>query len=193
MNIGKNSTPSLLVSAETWTKNHKQHKSRNLYTKTSRVHAVLLQGNSTNANIYQSLLPESLPYTWSFNMYHWISQKKIIIIPKPSIFTKTRNQDGFQVCDLGPWNLLTKTNNFVLCAILLLCSVSQLQKTSSLRFKLIGQFFGTVAFISVISFRNKQLWSWHCSSIVLSFWATETIFTKNQTQDSFSGLWPLLL
>jgi hypothetical protein len=40
----------------------------------SRVPAVLLRGNSTNAYIsYQSLLPESLSKAWSFDTYRWIS------------------------------------------------------------------------------------------------------------------------
>jgi hypothetical protein len=42
------------------------------------------------------------------------------IIPKP-IFTETRTQDSFRVCDLSSCNLLAETNNFVLCAVLLSC------------------------------------------------------------------------
>jgi hypothetical protein len=54
----------------------------------------------------------------------------IIIIPKPNIFTGTRTQDSFRVCDLSSCNLLAETNNFVLYTILL-CLVSKLLKTSS--------------------------------------------------------------
>jgi vesicle coat complex subunit len=48
----------------------------------------------------------------------------IIIISKTYIFTETRNQDCFRVCDLSSCNLLAETNNFVLYAVLLSCLVS---------------------------------------------------------------------
>jgi hypothetical protein len=58
------------------------------YSLTSRVPAVLLRGNSKNAYVYfQSLLPD---YSILIVEYH-----RKIIIPKPNIFTKTRNQDSF--------------------------------------------------------------------------------------------------
>jgi hypothetical protein len=54
-----------------------------------------------------------------------------IINPKPNIFTETRTQGSFRVCDLSSCNLLAETNNSVLCAILLLCLVSDQQKSYS--------------------------------------------------------------
>jgi hypothetical protein len=65
-----------------------------------------------------SLLPESLSWAWSFNTYRWISSEKIII-SKPNIFTETRTQDSFWVCDLSSCNLAW-TKKFCLGAILLL-------------------------------------------------------------------------
>jgi hypothetical protein len=63
------------------------------------------------------------------------TEKIIIIIPKSNIFTKTKTQGSLQVGDLSSCNLLTETNNFVLCAILLSCLVSKLQKPPSLGLK----------------------------------------------------------
>jgi hypothetical protein len=40
-------------------------------------------------------------------------------------------------------------------------------------------------FVSVISRRNKQLWPWRRSSIVLSFRATEFTLTGTRTQKNF--------
>jgi hypothetical protein len=54
----------------------------------------------------------------------------IITIPKHNIFTKTRTEDNFRVCDLSSCNLLAETNNFVLCAVIS-CLVFELQKPSS--------------------------------------------------------------
>jgi hypothetical protein len=51
--------------------------------------------------------------------------------PQPSIFTETRTQESFRVCDLCFCNLLAETNNFVLCAVLLSCFVSELQEPPS--------------------------------------------------------------
>jgi hypothetical protein len=69
-------------------------------------------------------------------MYHWISSKKIIIIiPQPNIFTDTRTQDSFRVCDLSSCNLFIETNNFGLGNVLLLCVVSKIQKSLSLGFE----------------------------------------------------------
>jgi hypothetical protein len=56
----------------------------------------------------------------------------IIIIPQPNIFTETRTQKSFRVCGLSSCNLLAKSNSFVLCVVLLLCLVSELQKPSGL-------------------------------------------------------------
>jgi hypothetical protein len=70
--------------------------------------------------------------------------EKIITIPKPYIFTETQTQDIFWVCDLSFYNLLADTNDFILCAILLLCLVSEVQKPSSLGFQP-GEFLGVVA------------------------------------------------
>jgi hypothetical protein len=52
------------------------------------------------------------------------------IIPKP-IFTETRTQDSFRVCDLSFCNLLAETNNFVLGASLPSCLISELQERPS--------------------------------------------------------------
>jgi hypothetical protein len=60
----------------------------------------------------------------------------ITIISKSNIFTETRNQYSFQICDLSSCNLLAETNNFVLCPVLLSCLVSELQKLSSPRLEL---------------------------------------------------------
>jgi hypothetical protein len=40
------------------------------------------------------------------------------IIHKPQIFTETRIQDSFRVCDLSSYNLLSETNKFCLGAVL---------------------------------------------------------------------------
>jgi hypothetical protein len=72
------------------------------------------------------------------------------IIPKRNIFTETRTQDSFQFCDLSRCNLLAKTNNFVLGAVLLSCLVSELQKPSSPGLEP-RTVFGVVAVVSVIS------------------------------------------
>jgi hypothetical protein len=42
------------------------------------------------------------------------------IIPKHKIFTETRTQDSFRVCDLSSCNLLSETNKFCLGAVILL-------------------------------------------------------------------------
>jgi hypothetical protein len=41
------------------------------------------------------------------------------IIPKPKIFTETRTQVSFQVCDLSSCNFLSETNKFCLGTVLL--------------------------------------------------------------------------
>jgi hypothetical protein len=82
---------------------------------TSRVPAVSLRRNWTNAYItYQSLLPESLSWAWSFDTYRWVSQKKNI--PKRNIFTGIRTQNSF---------LPAETNKFVLGSVFLSCLVTQ--------------------------------------------------------------------
>jgi hypothetical protein len=82
----------------------------------------------------QSLLSESFPQTWSFDMYRWISQEEII--PKPNIFTGTGTLDSFRVCELNSWSLLAEKNKCWLGAILLSYLFSELQKTSSSRLEL---------------------------------------------------------
>jgi hypothetical protein len=54
------------------------------------------------------------------------------LIPKSNIFTLTQTKNSFQVCDLSFCNILAKTKDFVLCAILLSCLISKLWKPSSL-------------------------------------------------------------
>jgi hypothetical protein len=71
-------------------------------------------------------------------------------IPKPKIFTETRTQDSFRVCDLSSCNLLSETNKFCLGNVLLLWLVLELHKTSSLGLEP-RRDFGVVAFVSIIS------------------------------------------
>jgi hypothetical protein len=56
--------------------------------------------------------------------------RKIIFIHKPIVFIENQTQDSFLVCDISSCSLVG-INNFVLCAILLSCFVSELQKPSS--------------------------------------------------------------
>jgi hypothetical protein len=84
--------------------------------------------------------------------------ENIIIIRKPNIFTKTRTQDSFRVCDLSSCNLLAETNNSVLCAVLLSCLASEIQKPSSPGLEPRTVFIGVVAFVPVIS-SSKQITS----------------------------------
>jgi hypothetical protein len=60
-----------------------------------------------------------------------VTEQIIINIHKLNIFTEIRTQDNFRVCDLRFCNLLAKTNNVALCAILLSYLVSELQKPHS--------------------------------------------------------------
>jgi hypothetical protein len=99
-----------------------------------------------------------------------ITEKNIvvIIIVKPNIFTKTRTQDCFRVCDLNFCNLLTKTNNFVLCAVLLLYLVFELQKSTSPVFEPRTIFRGcglcscslveTTSVLATLFYRAQFLW-----------------------------------
>jgi hypothetical protein len=59
----------------------------------------------------------------------------IRIVLKPVIFTETRTQNTCWVCDLSSCNLLTETNNSVLCAVLISCLISELQKNFSSGFE----------------------------------------------------------
>jgi hypothetical protein len=59
--------------------------------------------------------------------------ENIIIIPKHNIFTETRTQDSFRVCDLSLCCFLVEKKYFY--AVLLSCLISEIQKTSSLRLK----------------------------------------------------------
>jgi hypothetical protein len=109
------------------------------------------------------------------------------IIPKPNIFTRSRNQDRFWTCDLCSCNLVAGKNNFCLGAILLSCLVSKLQKHFH-RDSNPEQIFVVVVFVPPRS--NKQFWSWRCSSVVLCIRATETTLTGTRTQDNVSEFWP---
>jgi hypothetical protein len=71
------------------------------------------------------------------------------VIPKPRIFTETRIEYSFRVCDLSSCNLLSETNNSVLCTVLS-CLVFELLKPSSPGLEP-RTFFGFVTFVSVIS------------------------------------------
>jgi hypothetical protein len=53
------------------------------------------------------------------------------IILTPNIFTETRTQDSFWICNLSSCNSLFETNNFGLGAVLLSCLVSELQEPPS--------------------------------------------------------------
>jgi hypothetical protein len=77
------------------------------------------------------------------------------IIPKPKIFTESRTQDSFRVCDFSSCNLLSDKNKFCLDAVLLLCLVLELHKTSSSGLEP-RTVFGVVAFVSIIS-SSKQM------------------------------------
>jgi hypothetical protein len=70
------------------------------------------------------------------------------IIPKPKLFTETRTQDSFRVCDLSSCNILSETNKICPGGFHLLCSVLELHEISS------GleprTHFGVVAFVSTI-------------------------------------------
>jgi hypothetical protein len=67
-------------------------------------------------------------------------------IPKPNVFTETRTQGSFRVCDLSSCNLRAETNNFDLGAVLLSGLVSELQKPPSPVLEL-GQIFGVFTFL----------------------------------------------
>jgi hypothetical protein len=51
-----------------------------------------------------------------------------------------------------------------------------------------GAIGGCILCFCSLTRRNKHLWSWRRSSIVLSFRATGTVLTENRTQDTFSGI-----
>jgi hypothetical protein len=106
---------------------------------------------------YQYLL--SKPYHRPEHLIHIVEYHRKIIL-KLNIFTGTRTEDSFRVVYLSSCNLFAEINNFVLCAILLSCLVSELQKPSSLGIEP-GQFFGVVTFVSVIS-------SWKQTTLVLA-------------------------
>jgi hypothetical protein len=63
--------------------------------------------------------------------YGWNYYYNYYTIPKRNLSNDTRTQDCFRVCDPSSCNLLAETNNFVLCAALISCLISQLQKPSS--------------------------------------------------------------
>jgi hypothetical protein len=91
---------------------------------------------------------ESLSQAWSFDMYTWTSYKKLLFQNLKSS-PRLEPRKVFGVCDLSSCNLLVQTNNSVLCAVLLLCLLSKLQKPSSpgLEPRLV---FGVVAVVPVI-------------------------------------------
>jgi hypothetical protein len=97
-------------------------------------------------NLYCPKISHRPEHYIRINEYH----RKIIIISKPNIFTETRTQGSFWVCDLSFCNLLAETNNLVLFAVLLLPLVSELQKPSSPELEP-RTAFGVVFFVSVIS------------------------------------------
>jgi hypothetical protein len=109
--------------------------------------------------------------------YHGKLSSSSSLNPTPSPRLEPRT--AFQVCDLSSCNLLTETNNFVLCAVLLLCLVSELQKPSSLGITSRTVFLGLWHLFLQSPCRNKQLWSLRCTSIMLSFQATGTALTRN--------------
>jgi hypothetical protein len=97
-----------------------------LLSKTSRVSVVLLRGNSTFTFLINLYWEKAFPrpeHSIRIAQYH-----RKNIMPKPNIFTKTRTQGSFRVCDLTSCNLLADRNNSVLCAVLLSCLVSELRK-----------------------------------------------------------------
>jgi hypothetical protein len=75
------------------------------------------------------------------------------ITPKSKIFTETRAEDSFRVCDLSSCNLLSETNNFILYAVLSCLGFKLLEPSPSELEPRI--FFVFVILVSVI-FSPKQ-------------------------------------
>jgi hypothetical protein len=106
------------------------------------------------------------------------------IIPKPKFFTEIRTRDSFRVCDRSSCNLFSDSNKFCLGAVLLVCLVLELRKTSSARLEP-RTVFGVVAFVSVI-FSSKQ------TTLVLAPFFCRTSYPSYRNHlhgDNFSGFW----
>jgi hypothetical protein len=87
-------------------------------------------GNSKHAYIsYQYLLSKT--YDSPDNSIAIIKHPTNLLLLSPSLTeTSSLRQESraFLVCDLSSYNILAKTNNFILCASLLLCLIPELQK-----------------------------------------------------------------
>jgi hypothetical protein len=79
-----------------------------------------------------TFLSALFPESFTIGMAIWFVSLNIIekFILKSNIFTESRSQDCFSVCDLGSCYLFAETNNFVLDAFLLSFLVSELLKPS---------------------------------------------------------------
>jgi hypothetical protein len=122
---------------------------------TSRVPAVLLRGNLTNSYI---VLPIFIALKLSIDFIIRYVSVNIIgkIITKPNIFTGTRSQDSFWICDLSSYILLADTNITGLDAILLSCTVSELQEPPSPGLELKKLFPSFDLLCSLLVSKNKH-------------------------------------
>lgn len=100
--------------------------------------------------------------------YHGLDHLICIILPKSNIFNETQTQSSFQVCGHSLFNILTKTNHFVLCTILLSCLVSKIHKNLHWAWNP-GQIFRGMVLFLYSPCQNKQL----CLGVLLSFLVSE--------------------
>jgi hypothetical protein len=107
---------------------------------TSRVPAVLLL-DIRHIHFLQIFIARKLTTGLTIRFVSLNIIETNMIVPKPNTFTETRTQDSLWVCNLSSHNLTAETNNF-LCAVLLSCLISKLQKTSSSRLELRTVFRG---------------------------------------------------
>jgi hypothetical protein len=91
----------------------------------------------------------------------------------------------FRRCGLYSCNLLFETNNFVICPVLLPYLFSKVQKPFSPGIEPRTVFSMLWSLFPLPPIWNKQLWSWCCFSIVLTFRATRNALTGTQTHDNF--------
>jgi hypothetical protein len=112
-----------------------------------------------------------------------------IIITEPKIFTKTRIQGNFRVCDLSPCNYLAETNIFCLGTILLPCIFFELHKPFSSALEPRSVFSSAMAFVPVIASSKHFQW-WCRSSVTLSCQAEGIILAEIEFRTYFSGFQP---
>jgi hypothetical protein len=126
------------------------------------------------ANIY---CPKAYQQAWSFDMYRWISQEKIIT--KPNIFNGTRNNVRFCVCCLCCCNLLAETNNSDFGVVLISCLVSELQEppTQGLELRKMFRRFYLFKHLFLVS-RNKYA-KFRANCFIRSRAISEHTYTHN--------------